>query len=74
MRIVVLGARGGVGRQAVRQGVERGHEVVAVARGADPSWPAAAKEVVADVADADADGMGNTERVRTRGLQWNDSK
>ena len=32
MRIVVVGAGSGTGREVARQGVARGHEVVAVAR------------------------------------------
>jgi putative NADH-flavin reductase len=44
VRVVVLGAAGGVGRQAVRLAAERGDEVVGVAR----SGPA---EVVGDVRD-----------------------
>ncbi|WP_369052240.1 NAD(P)-dependent oxidoreductase [Kineococcus terrestris] len=49
MRLVVLGARGGVGRRAVRAAVDRGHDVVAAARGpqappdpADPTDPVGA--------------------------------
>src|SRR5579859_784353 len=32
MRIVIFGASGGTGRELVRQGVERGHEVTAFVR------------------------------------------
>lgn len=55
MRIVVLGANGGVGRHAVRAAAERGHQVVAAARATDPG---AADDGVdrraVDVRDADA--------------------
>lgn len=51
MRIVVLGAGGGVGRRAVLAAVEAGHEVVAVARTA-PTVPAGGRAVAADVRDA----------------------
>jgi putative NADH-flavin reductase len=54
MRVVVLGAAGGVGRQAVRLAAGRGHEVVAVARQAG-SGPAAGAvtELAGDVRDGD---------------------
>jgi putative NADH-flavin reductase len=54
MRVVVLGAAGGVGGHAVRLAAERGHEVVAVARrpGTGPGG-AAGTELVGDVRDAD---------------------
>ncbi len=51
MRVVVLGAAGGVGRHAVRLAGERGHTVTALARrpGADPG---SARWVLGDVRDA----------------------
>lgn len=50
MRVVVMGAGGGVGRQAVRAAAEAGHEVVAVARRA-VEVPAGVRAVAADVRD-----------------------
>ncbi len=32
MRLLVIGATGGTGRELVRQGLERGHEVAALVR------------------------------------------
>ncbi|GAA2446468.1 SDR family oxidoreductase [Streptomyces macrosporus] len=59
MRLTVLGATGGTGRQLVRQALDAGHHVTAVVR--DPArltvtpGPSAALEVVtADVTDAEA--------------------
>ena len=48
MRVVVLGAAGGVGRHAVRLAAERGHEVTAVAR-RSPSGAGPARWVGGDV-------------------------
>lgn len=55
MRIVVLGAGGGVGRHAVRVAAERGHEVVAGARSPDavPQAPGVERLAV-DVRDRTA--------------------
>ncbi len=53
MRIVVLGAGGGVGTRAVIAAAAAGHEVVAVARTA-PSVPAGVRAVAGDVRDAQA--------------------
>lgn len=50
MRIVVLGAGGGVGRQAVLAGVREGHQVVAAARTAPPAV-AGTVPVAVDVRD-----------------------
>lgn len=52
MRIVVLGAAGGVGRRAVAAAVQQGHEVVAAARTAVGS--AGARSLAVDVRDAAA--------------------
>ena len=54
MRVVVLGAAGGVGRHAVRLAAERGHTVVAVARtaGAGASGDAVTR-LTGDVRDGD---------------------
>ena len=49
MRIVVLGAAGGVGRQAVAAAVQQGHEVVAAARTAPDV--AGARSLALDVRD-----------------------
>lgn len=53
MRIVVLGANGGVGRRAVTAAAGAGHRVVAAARSL-PSVPAGAEPVALDVRDAAA--------------------
>lgn len=62
MKIAILGAAGQTGRHLVTQAVERGHEVVALARKpAEAPWPALAVQadvaipstVLAAVADAD---------------------
>ena len=53
MKIVVIGARGGVGGRAVLAAVAAGHEVVAVAR-TTPDVPAGVRGVAADVRDATA--------------------
>ena len=50
MRVVVMGAGGGVGRQAVLAAAAAGHEVVAVAR-RGLEVPAGVRSVVADVRD-----------------------
>lgn len=50
MRVVVVGAGGGVGRQAVLAAVGAGHEVVALARRV-LDVPAGVRSVVADVRD-----------------------
>ncbi|WP_091114166.1 NAD(P)H-binding protein [Geodermatophilus dictyosporus] len=50
MRVVVLGAAGGVGRAAVRLAGERGHAVLAVAR--TPVGDGTAEELAGDVRDA----------------------
>jgi putative NADH-flavin reductase len=50
MRVVVMGAGGGVGRQAVLAAAAAGHEVVAVAR-RELDVPAGVSVVVADVRD-----------------------
>ena len=52
MRIVVLGAAGGVGRRVVAAGVQQGHELVAAARTAPES--AGARSLAVDVRDGDA--------------------
>ena len=52
MRIVVLGAAGGVGRQAVAAAVQQGHEVVAAARTAPDV--AGARSLALDVRDGAA--------------------
>ncbi len=52
MRIVVLGAAGGVGSRAVAAAVQQGHEVVAAARTAVDS--AGARSLAVDVRDAAA--------------------
>ncbi len=39
MKIAVLGATGGVGREVVRQGLEQGHDVVALSRHAETLHP-----------------------------------
>jgi len=55
MRIVVLGADGGVGRRAVGVAAEHGHEVVAGARGASgPPPPAGVERREVDVRDRGA--------------------
>lgn len=59
MRVVVLGARGGVGQQAVGLAAAAGHEVVAAARsheGAEPTRTPSAdvRQVAVDVRDAAA--------------------
>lgn len=55
MKVVVLGAAGGVGRHAVEVAARRGHEVVAAARSLDgASTPPGATAVALDVRDADA--------------------
>lgn len=56
MKVVVLGARGGVGSRAVQAAATAGHEVVAVARSpVDPAGlPPGAVAVQGDVRDADA--------------------
>jgi uncharacterized protein YbjT (DUF2867 family) len=53
MRIVVFGATGGTGRELVRQAVEAGHSVAAVARHPEELAPAGASVelVAADVTD-----------------------
>ncbi len=51
MRVVVLGAAGGVGRQAVRLAVQRGHQVTAVARRSFGAGPA--RWVAGDVRDTE---------------------
>jgi putative NADH-flavin reductase len=53
MRVVVLGAAGGVGSQAVKAAVARGWDVVAAAR-SRPSVPAEVEAVAVDVRDAAA--------------------
>jgi len=53
MRVVVLGAAGGVGTRAVLAAVERGWDVVAAAR-SWPSVPAGVEPVEVDVRDAAA--------------------
>jgi len=50
MRVVVLGASGGVGSRAVKAAVERGWDVVAGAR-SRPSLPAEVEAVAVDVRD-----------------------
>ena len=52
MRVVVLGAGGGVGRRAVAAAAEQGHEVVAAARTA-PEVPLGVQALALDVRDAD---------------------
>ncbi|MCF6472697.1 SDR family oxidoreductase [Nonomuraea sp. MG754425] len=57
MHVTVFGATGGIGRELLRQGLERGHEITAVVR--DPTrLPADLRErlhvVEADVLDPDA--------------------
>lgn len=52
MRVLVLGAAGGVGRHAVRVALARGHEVVAASRSGAPH--AGAEVVAVDVRDPDA--------------------
>jgi uncharacterized protein YbjT (DUF2867 family) len=53
MRVVVLGASGGVGSRAVKAAVTRGWDVVAAAR-SRPSAPAEVEAVALDVRDAAA--------------------
>ncbi|MCB9687071.1 MAG: NAD(P)H-binding protein [Alphaproteobacteria bacterium] len=48
MRVLVLGATGGVGRELVTQAVERGHEVTALVRG-EASLPPAVRVIRAGV-------------------------
>jgi uncharacterized protein YbjT (DUF2867 family) len=50
VRVVVLGAAGGVGRRAVAAAVQQGHEVLAAARSAPDA--AGARSLVVDVRDA----------------------
>jgi putative NADH-flavin reductase len=56
MKIAVIGAAGRTGRQVVRQGLDRGHEVVAVARSPEKLDVSGDRLTVAaaDVRDADA--------------------
>ncbi len=51
MRIVVLGAAGGVGTQAFLRAAERGHDVVAAAREAPTRVPAGVEATAVDVRD-----------------------
>lgn len=53
MRVVVLGAGGGVGSRAVTAAVQAGHEVVAAARSA-PVIPDGVRSMTVDVRDATA--------------------
>lgn len=53
MRILVLGAAGGVGRRAVALAAKEGHEVRAGVR-TPPEGPLSVRPVVVDVRDADA--------------------
>ncbi|MBW8480980.1 NAD(P)-dependent oxidoreductase [Actinomadura parmotrematis] len=57
MRLTVIGATGGIGKEVVRQALERGHEVTAAVRDPD-GLPAGLREraevVRADVLDPDA--------------------
>ena len=54
MRIVVLGANGGVGRAAVSAAAQQGHDVVAAARTTLPAVPSGVAQVELDVRDASA--------------------
>jgi putative NADH-flavin reductase len=53
MRILILGAQGGVGRNIAQQALERGHEVTAVVRHLDklPRLPEQVRVVAGDVLD-----------------------
>jgi putative NADH-flavin reductase len=52
MKLTIVAATGGIGRQAVDQAVAAGHEVTAVAR-SPKDLPAAVRTVRADLSDAD---------------------
>lgn len=52
MRVVVIGAAGGVGRQVVAAATAAGHEVVAAARAVPDYLPVGARGAVVDVRDA----------------------
>ena len=69
MKIAVIGAAGRTGRQVVRQGLDRGHEVVAIARSPEKLGIDGDRLTVAaaDVRDADAlaGAVGGTDAIVT---------
>ena len=53
MKLTIIAATGGIGRQLLEQAIAAGHDVTAVARNPQNLSPAPARAVAADLASAD---------------------
>jgi putative NADH-flavin reductase len=53
MKLAIVAATGGIGRQLLEQAISAGHDVTAVARSPQSLSPAPARAVAADLASAD---------------------
>ena len=67
MKLTIVAATGGIGRQLLEQAIPAGHDVTAVARNPQSLSPAPARAVAADLASADPAARGT--KVITQAMQ-----